>query len=407
MDPLQTAWLSLSGSMALLIPLGLGTYASGLSRSKNAAGAILRGILQISAAALAFWAVGAAVVQGAGGGGFGFRAGLLFDAGNLADGATFFYLVLVLIAVGPISAAMGERSSTLPICAATMLLGAMVVPISGYWAWSERGWLKSLGFVDVGGATVVHVSGGLCAVIGAMMAGARGGKYNRDGSANLIPGHNIPLGAVGLLIMLAGWVPYIAAASALHGGAISLQRAAINVILSGAAAALVSCVISRARYGKPDVLLTFGGLLGGIIAIAAAGGLVSTIWAVTIGAVAGLLVPWVTVMMDLDWRIDDPSGIVAAYVAGGAWGTLAAGIFAPGSLLDRLKQLGIQALGLIAIAAVALAASAALFALLKSFSNMRVTEAEEFDGLDLAKHDLNAYPDFQQTMIKSYHLRET
>jgi Amt family ammonium transporter len=154
-------------------------------------------------------------------------------------------------------------------------------------------------------------------------------------------------------------------------------------------------------------MLTYGGLLGGLVAIAASSGAVHSISAVVIGAVAGVIVPTATVMLDLIWKIDDPAGGVAAHAIGGAWGTLAAGIFTPGiGLLDKLQHLGVQALGLLIFAAIAMGASFALFMALKRFTALRFSEDAEYDGADLAEHDLNAYPDFQQTMIKSYHLRE-
>ena len=160
------------------------------------------------------------------------------------------------------------------------------------------------------------------------------------------------------------------------------------------------------RYGKPDVLLTLMGLLGALVSITAGAGAVAPHWAVLIGAVGGLLVPLASVYIDLIIRIDDPAGGVAVHAVGGAWGVLAVGMLAPGSLVERLRHLGVQALGLLVITGLAATCSFGLFEALRRTVGLRSKEADEFDGLDLAEHDIGAYPDFQQNSIRSYHLRE-
>jgi Amt family ammonium transporter len=253
---------------------------------------------------------------------------------------------------------------------------------------------------------VIHVAGGLCAAAGAVVVGPRTGKYNRDRSSNFIPGHSAPMASVGVMLMLAGWVPYVLAASMAMNHSIA-GRAAMNVILAAAAGTLVAVIVTHAKYGKPEIMLAYAGLIGALVAISAVGGAVSTIAAVVIGAVAGVIVPIATVQLDLVWKMDDPVGGVAIHVLGGAWGTIAAGIFvhAP-SYGEKFRDIGVQILGLFVIAALSLGLSLCAFALLKKTVGLRLSEDAEWDGIDLAEHDLNAYPDFQQTMIKSYHLRE-
>jgi Amt family ammonium transporter len=208
-----------------------------------------------------------------------------------------------------------------------------------------------------------------------------------------------------MLLMLAGWVPYVLGAAALNGG--FGPKTPMNVLLAAAAGTLAAVVFGQIRYGKVDVMLTYGGLLGGLVAITAAGGAVHSIWAVVIGAVAGVIVPVATVTIDLVWKLDDPGGGVAAHAVGGAWGTLAVGLFAPSAgVPDKLQHLGVQLLGLSMIGAISFGASFIAFLALKRTVGLRLGEDAEYDGADLAEHDLNAYPDFQQTMIKSYHLRE-
>jgi len=182
--------------------------------------------------------------------------------------------------------------------------------------------------------------------------------------------------------------------------------AALNVLLAAAAGGLAALVSSAVRYGKPDVFLIYSGLLGALVAITGGANVVPTGAAVGLGAVAGFVVPYAMVQIDLRWKIDDPAGAVAVHGLGGLLGTLATGVLAPGSVGERVRQLGVQALGVVVIAAFGLLATGALMKVLKATVGVRAKEADEFDGLDLAEHDLNAYPDFQQTTIKSYHLRE-
>ena len=399
--------LLLLASMALLVPVGLAVHASGACRSKNASATMLRIIVGLAIAALAFWAVGAAIMGSEGRYGIiGLNRKLLFLATgdvSIFMSAVFFMGVLTLIGSSALAPAMGERARTIPVWVGTILLSAIVIPICGYWAWAPAGWLYRIGFMDGAGASVLHVTGGIMAAAGAYFVGARSNKYNTDGSSNLIPGHSTPLAAAGLGIAFVGWLPYVIGACLLHGQ--NGTRSAINVVLAAAAATVVSYGMSRARFGKPDVHLTLGGLLAGLVSITACAGAVNAIAAVAIGGIGGMLVLWLSVQIDMNWKIDDPSGTVAAQIVGGAWSTIAAGIFAQTSML-RVKLIGVQCLGLLAIAVFSAVCGGALFALLKRVMTLRVPEADEYDGLDLAEHDLNAYPDFQQTMIKSYHLRE-
>jgi Amt family ammonium transporter len=181
----------------------------------------------------------------------------------------------------------------------------------------------------------------------------------------------------------------------------------MNVLLAAAAGAMAAVCLSNVRYYKPDVHLTYAGLVGGLVAISAAGPAVGTLGAVIIGAVAGVIVPLAILHIDLILRLDDPSGNVAVHGVGAVWGLLATPLFAQGlTLAQRSKQFGVHLLGIVAIAALATLLSLALWLALKRLTKLRASEADEFDGLDLAEHDIGAYPDFQQTMIKSYHLRE-
>lgn len=408
--PALSAGAGVLAAGVLLLRIGQGAYAVGLSRARNSASASMRGLCDLCVATLVFWAVGAAILFHCGGRFFGLDTRLLFGASIGTGGMTAAVAlgaIVASIATGAVVEAAGERSRFFPLVAASVLLAAIVVPVAGNWATS--GWLARLGFVDPAGASWVHLTGGVCAAVAAWAVGPRQGKYNRDGSANMMPGHSLPLARIGAMLMLAGWLPYVGTMlmiSSAPAPPVNADAACLNVLLAAAAAGLTGLLYSQVRYGKPDVGHTLMGMLGGLVAITAAAGVVASYWAVLIGALAGCLVPVASIWIDRHLRIDDPVGAVAIHGVGGLWGTLAAGIFAAGGLADHARHAGVQLLGALAIAALSGAFSLALFLILRSTVQLRVSELDEFDGLDLAQHDIAAYPDFQQNTIRSYHMRE-
>jgi Amt family ammonium transporter len=394
----------------LLVRIGQGVYAVGLSRARNSASASMRGVCDLCVAVLAFWAIGAAILFHSGNGVFGVDKGLILGISTGARGissAVLLGAIVASIATGAVVEAAGERSRFFPLVAASVLLAGMVVPVAGNWA--TTGWLAHIGFVDPAGASWVHLVGGVCAAVAAWAVGPRQGKYNRDGSVNMMPGHSIPLARIGAFLMLAGWMPYVGAMIVLSSGpghTATADAACWNILLAAAAAGLTGLLYSQVRYGKPDVGHTLMGLLSGLVAISAAAGTIASYWAVLIGALAGCIVPVTSIWIDRYARIDDPVGAVAIHGIGGLMGTLAAGIFTAGSLSEHAKHLGVQLIGAAAIAGLSAVGSLALFLTLRLALDLRVSELDEFDGLDLAQHDIAAYPDFQQNTIRSYHMRE-
>lgn len=387
-------WLVALGILALMERLGLGLYLSGISRCKNAATAMTRTVADLCVAVLAFWAVGHAILSG--------RPGSLLGLDGSFGAAAFFNATIILIATGAALGGILERTKSLAPLLVSALLAGLVVPLAGLWAWS--GWLARLGFVDVGGACVLHVVGGLCAGVGAMVAGPRGGKYNHDGSTNLIPGHSFPQTAAGAMGIFLGLLAQIAGCAILRE--CSPAVADVDSLLAAAAGGMAALLLGRIRYGITDAHFLLVGLLGGLVAASASAGRVEPAAAVLIGAVAGLLTPLASVWLDLGRKIDDPAAGVSIHFVGGLWGLLAGGLLLAGPV-DRLRQLAVQATGAAAIGALALVVSAAAFLILRAAVGLRPSEMDETYGNDLAEHDMNAYPDFQQTTIKSYHLRET
>lgn len=393
--------LTALGAAALLVKIGLSLFATGLVRSKNSTSLLLRCIADLCFTSLAFWLIGSAFFWQTKNGWFGVRWHFLFG-GSADPTALFFQTTAILTATTVVVAAAAERSRFMPMLWCSLLLGGLVLPIAGNWVW--YGWLRRMGFVDVAGAAALELPAAICALVAVWRIGPRGGKYHKDGSSSLIPGHSLPLAAMGVMLALVGWIGFAAGSAVLRQE--PAESAAAEVLFAAAAAGAAAIGFSHWRFGKIDLPLTLLGILSGLVAASAGAGAVGVRAAVLIGVGAGVLAPFAAVTLDLYLRIDDPVGLIATQAIGGAWGTLAAGVFAGNTPLERLRLLGVQALGLIVISIFALGVSYLLFAALKKWTQLRPREADEFDGLDLAEHDIGSYPDFQQNTIRSYHLRE-
>jgi Amt family ammonium transporter len=374
------------GVAALLLRAGFALCSAGISRSKNTISSLFRSTVEISVGILAYWLIGGAI------------HGSWHEIAHPTGSTSLFLAATFLIGPAVIAGATLERCRAIVGIASAILMPGIVIPLS--WRLLQWNWLVNRGFIDEAGATFIHVSAGLAAAVAAIAVGPRIGKYNRDGSTNVILGHNLPLAYGGILLMFAMWIPYVA------GFASYGAEAAFNTALAGAAAVVGATIYCAIRYGRSDIFLVVAGLLGGLVSITAGADLLTPSRAVAVGAVAGVIVPYAVVKLELFWKIDDPAGGIAVHALGGIWSALAIAVLAPGTLGQRIQRLGAEGIGLGIVVALALAASCLVFLVLRATVGIRVTEATEFEGLDLAEHDLNAYPDFQQTMIKSYHLRE-
>lgn len=396
---MEPIWVVLLGAAALFVRAGQMLGAMGIARAKNVASAGLRSVADLCVATLCFWALGAAITFQSGNPVFGINARALIGWGELSPN-WFIALTGVLIATGIISPALSERSRLrVPLVIGGMLAGLLVPMVMN---WTKWGWLSDLRFVDAGGAAAIHLAPAICAALGALFVGPREGKYNRDGSANMIPGHSVLMVLISVIMTIIGWAPYISMMSTAALGA----KIAANVFIAVAASGVASLIVGHIRYGKSDVMLICSGILGGLVSITAAAAEVSTPGAFVIGTVAGLLIPYMAIVVELRLKLDDPGGVVVIHGIGALWALVAAGLFSEGSLVQRLRVLGVQGMGIVVVSVTTVALMLVLITILKMFGHLRSKEADEYDGLDLAEHDINAHPDFQQTMIKSYHLRE-
>ncbi|HYE18785.1 MAG TPA: hypothetical protein VEA69_10095 [Tepidisphaeraceae bacterium] len=406
---------------ALVMRAGFAVQSAGQVRSKNSAAAIARHLADFCVAVLAFWAVGMAI-QFAGNRFLGLKPSLLVGWDGAASTLAFPGVVGVLIATAIVPGVLAERARFWPSLWTGVALAAVVVPVSRAWT-TATGFLGDMGIPDALGAISFHWAGAVAAAVGAIFVGARTGKFNRDGSSTAIPGHSVPLAGAGLFLLVVGFVLFGVRAGghtqlSLHTPNDAFRPAAAIVDLGGLAAAkslllaaaaggLAAVIFSQLRYYKPDLQLTAAGVLGALVAASAGGGALSSVGAVVTGALAGVLVPLAILVLDVRFRIDDPSGGIAVHGIGAALGALTAPLLAQsGTVADRAKSLGAAALGLVLIGALAAGVSVLLWTLLRRTTPVRVKEHDEFDGLDLAEHDVGAYPDFQQNTIKSYHLRE-
>ena len=316
-----------------------------------------------------------------------------------------FQTVFCATAATIVSGSMAERTNFKAYCVYSAIISLLVYPIGGHWAWGG-GWLSTLGFHDFAGSAVVHNVGGVIACLGAAMLGPRIGKYDKNGKAKAIPGHNLTAAALGVFILWFCWFGFnggSTAAMATADDAINASNAFMTTNLAAAVATCVTMVFTWVRYGKPDVSMTLNGALAGLVAITAGCDCVSPVGAFFIGVVAGFLVVLSVEFFDNIAKIDDPVGAVSVHMANGIWGTIAVGLFSTGAdgvgkglfYGGGVSQLGVQALGIIAIDAYVLVVMFIAFKIIDKTIGLRVPAQVEIDGLDIHEHGLaSAYSGF-------------
>jgi Amt family ammonium transporter len=388
MAPVWTILLLLG---ALLMRAGLISYAFGTARSRNAAGSVGRQILDWTVAVLAFWAVGLAIAQQDSNPYLGLKIG------NLLGDAKPDLLLAGLVAVSIVGVmAIGsaaERSRLWPMLALSVVTAGLTLPVAMNWL--QRGWLFTLADSADPGTAYVHLVGGVVALVAIKVIGPRDGKYNRDGSTNIITGHNLPAVLSGAFLSLVGGVLLIAASPSN-----APEKAAANVVLSTAAAVLVAAIYCQLKFIKLDLPVLAASLIAGVVAASGSPATMAGWMAVFGGAVAGLVVVVSLVTIDFKLHLDDVSGAVSIHGVIGAWSMLLAGAGRGETLAERGRAVLIQ---LAAVAAVTVLAAVVTWVTLKivaAITPLRAKSADEFDGLDIAEHDTADYPDFQLNSIR-------
>ncbi len=407
----DTMWVVIAAALVFFMQAGFGLVEAGFIRAKNACNILTKNFIDYCSACLMFFVVGFAFMFGEGNGfigwsGFGL-AGMtgVFPGTNVQIWAFWFFQAAFCGAAATIVAGgMAERMKFSAYLMYTVVISGLVYPIVGHWIWGG-GWLSAMGFADFAGSTVVHATGGVAALIGTMMLGPRLGKFNGNGKAKIIPGHSIPLAALGVFILWIGWFGFNPGSTLGVGDGAGLALVAMNTNLAACMGAVSAMVTVWILFGKPDLSMTMNGALAGLVAITAPCAFVEPWAAVLIGLVGGVLVVLGVRLLDIV-HVDDPVGAVPVHAMNGIWGTLAVGLFAtPALKLDSMSaglfyggglgQLGVQALGVGAVAAFVMVSMGLVFFAIKSTVGLRVARSEELRGLDIGEHGMESYAGFQ------------
>ena len=405
----NTMWTLIGATLVFFMQAGFAAVEAGFTRSKNSGNIIMKNLMDFSIGTPLYWFTGFGIMFGTQSAIFG---GLDFFAQGdysaiLPDGVSFFtYFIFQTVfcatAATIVSGAMAERTKFSSYCIYSAIISLIIYPVSGHWVWGG-GWLAQLGFHDFAGSTAVHMLGGVCALIGAAFLGPRIGKYTKDGKPKAIPGHNIPLGALGVFILWFCWFGFNGGStvSMTNGGAELAGIVFFNTNLAAAVATLATMLITWIRYKKPDVSMTLNGSLAGLVAITAGCDCVNPWAAAIIGIFAAFAVVFGIEFVDKIMKVDDPVGAVGVHFCNGLLGTLLTGVFASNNWLadngmTRGYFFGIQCLGVVSVIAWGGITITITFFIIKKTIGLRVTEEEELSGLDLPEHGLvNAYADFQ------------
>ena len=404
----DTIWVLIGAFLVFSMQPGFAMVETGFTRAKNAANIVMKNVMDMSLGSIVFWILGFGLMFGEDIGGF-IGAPDFFvkgDYGAAYPSSSFFIFQTMFCATAAtiVSGAMAERTNFLVYCIYSVLISALVYPISGHWIWGG-GWLAEMGFHDFAGSTAVHMVGGVAALIGAKMIGPRIGKYNEDGSVNAIPGHSIPLGALGVFLLWFGWFGFNGASTVCATGdeaLISMGDIFITTNMAAAAGSTATMIYTWVRYGKPDVSMTLNGVLAGLVAITAGCDVVSPAGALIIGLLAGVLVVVAVEFFDQKLKIDDPVGAISVHGVCGAFGTIVTGLFATKDGLfygADSSFLMTQIIGVVTVAIYVAVAMTIIFGVLDKLIGLRVSEAEEIKGLDMEEHGLlSSYADFMPTV---------
>jgi len=393
-------WTIIAAVLVFFMQAGFAMVETGFTRAKNAVNIMMKNLMDFSMGALGFWAIGFALMFGVTATGwFGTSGFFLGDFAQDKDPWLYaffiFQTVFAATAATIVSGAMAERTKFVGYLAYSIVISAVIYPVFGSWAWGSlykgSGWLEGLGFIDFAGSTVVHSVGGWAALAGALVLGPRLGKYTKDGKVKAIPGHNLPLAALGVFILWFGWFGFNAGSTTAAITDIALISA--NTALAAAAGSVGAMFTAWAMFGKPEGSMALNGALAGLVGITAGCANVSPTSSIIIGLIAGVVVVLSVVFIDSKLRIDDPVGAISVHGVCGAWGTLAAGLFNAGGF--SAKVVGVQLVGIGAAFLWVFPTAFVLFKLINATIGLRVTPEEEMEGLDFGEHGNNAYPDFQ------------
>ena len=415
----DTLWVLVAAFLVFFMQAGFAMVESGFTRAKNAVNILMKNLMDFSMGSIAYWAIGFAIMFGAGNAFMGtsgwFVPSETLEAGAATSSSIFsalewssvptyaawlFQLVFAATAATIVSGAMAERTQFKSYLIYSVFITGIIYPIVGHWVWGG-GWLSSLGMSDFAGSTVVHSTGGWLALTGAIVLGPRLGKYDGDGKPRPIAGHNLPLAALGVFILWLGWFGFNPG-SQMGADALDISKIAVTTNIAAAAGAITAMITAWIMLGKPDAGMSLNGALAGLVTITAGCASVSPSSAAIMGALGGIVVV-LSVLLIENLRIDDPVGAISVHGTCGALGTLLLGLFDSSSGVfygGGFSLLWAQFVGVIAVLGWCLVTGFILFYGIKAITGLRVTEEEEQVGLDFEEHGASAYPDFNVSSIR-------
>ena len=406
----NTIWVLLGAALVFFMQAGFAMCEAGFTRAKNTGNILMKNLMDFCIGTPIFWLLGFGLMFGGAGaiiGGFD-----PFVQGDysaiLPEGVPFFAFfifqtVFCATAATIVSGAMAERTKFISYCIYSLMISAVVYPVSGHWIWGG-GWLSQLGFHDFAGSTAVHMVGGVASLIGAKILGPRIGKYDKEGKPRAILGHNLSIAALGVFILWFCWFGFNGCSTVSMTGddtIIAAGRIFVTTNMSAAVACVTTMLFTWIRFRKPDVSMTFNAALGGLVAITAGCDVVSVEGAAIIGICAGIVLPLAVEFFDKVLKIDDPVGAISVHGVCGAMGTLLTGLLAvDGGLFygGGASFFLTQCLGVICVIAWVVVTMLIVFSVIKHTIGLRASAVEELEGLDIHEHGLpTAYADFSQS----------
>ena len=401
---LDTFYFLICGALVMWMAAGFAMLEAGLVRAKNTAEILTKNIVLFAVACTMYLLVGYALMYSSDAGGFIPNLGFLIGAENSVDAVLaggedapyysaradfFFQVVFVATAMSIVSGAVAERMKLWAFLAFAVVMTAVIYPVSGYWTWGG-GWLSEAGFSDYAGSGIVHMAGAAAALAGVLVLGPRKGKYGKNGAIYAIPGANMPLATLGTFVLWLGWFGFNGGSELKLSDVSSANNMAQVLVNTNAAAAggvIAALILAKIWFRKADLTMALNGAIAGLVSITADPLSSTALGATLIGAVGGILVVIAIVVLD-KLRLDDPVGAISAHGVAGIWGVLAV------PLNNADATFGAQMLGIIGIFAWVFTASLVVWLIIKAIMGVRVSEEEEYEGVDLAECGLEAYPEF-------------
>ena len=422
-------WFLIGVAFVFWMQAGFAMVETGFTRAKNAGNILMKNLMDFCIGTVMFIIIGFGIFLGEDLVGIIGKPGfdIFTDYANFDWSNFVFNLVFCATAATIVSGAMAERTRFISYCVYSAVISAVIYPVEAHWTWGG-GWLAKIGFHDFAGSNCIHMVGGICGLIGAAMVGPRIGKFIRDKSGKVtkigaFPGHNLPIGCLGVFILWLGWYGFNGAAATTID---ELASVFVTTTIAPSVATLVAMIVTWVKYGKPDVSMCLNASLAGLVAVTAPCDVCDAFGAIVIGAVSGVLVIFGVWLLDNKLHIDDPVGAVAVHCVNGIWGTISVGLFATSSAPafaraigdgvnfgsnqiageglfygGGFKQLGIQLLGMGSTALWTAVTIAITFFIIKKTLGLRVSREEEMEGLDVKEHGLqSAYAGF--AMLPEY-----